>query len=98
MNPVFTVAPASYAARTGAIRLRGSSFGEADVNIKVLRVISDQLPMQVEHWNAERDGTLTEVAVRRKLEAQGYHVSRYVYPPGTCFPDHSHGVDKIDAE
>ncbi len=53
--------------------------------------------MQLQRWNHERDGSPTEETVRRKLEAQGYHVSRYVYPPGTCFPDHSHAVDKIDA-
>ena len=41
--------------------------------------------------------SLSEAALRRKLEARGYSVSRYTYPPGTCFPDHSHGVDKIDA-
>lgn len=35
--------------------------------------------------------------MRRKLQARGFHVSRYVYPPGTYFPDHSHSVDKIDA-
>jgi quercetin dioxygenase-like cupin family protein len=52
--------------------------------------------MQVEHWNSERDGPLTEAAMRRKLEDRGYSVSRYVYPPGTFFPDHEHGVDKID--
>jgi quercetin dioxygenase-like cupin family protein len=27
----------------------------------------------------------------------GYEVSRYVYPPGTYYPDHSHGIDKMDA-
>jgi quercetin dioxygenase-like cupin family protein len=52
--------------------------------------------MQVEHWNSERDGPLSETAMRRKLEDRGYSVSRYVYPPGTFFPDHEHGVDKID--
>ncbi len=35
--------------------------------------------------------------MRRKLEARGFAVSRYVYPPGTSFPDHTHGIDKIDA-
>jgi quercetin dioxygenase-like cupin family protein len=35
--------------------------------------------------------------LRRILEAAGYDVSRYTYPPGTSFPEHSHGVDKIDA-
>lgn len=53
--------------------------------------------MQVEHWDAQRDGDLSEEALRAKLEARGYRVSRYVYPPGTHFPDHAHGVDKIDA-
>ncbi len=53
--------------------------------------------MDVEHWNPVKDGALTEVAMRHKLEARGYTVTRYVYPPGTCFPEHSHAVDKIDA-
>jgi quercetin dioxygenase-like cupin family protein len=52
--------------------------------------------MQIEHWDEARDGALTEVNMRRKLENRGYSVSRYVYPPGTYFPEHDHGVDKID--
>jgi quercetin dioxygenase-like cupin family protein len=52
--------------------------------------------MQIEHWNHDTDGELTEQAMRNKLEQQGYQVSRYVYPPGTHFPEHTHGVDKID--
>lgn len=40
---------------------------------------------------------MTEEAVRAKLESLGYQIARYVYPPGTVFPDHKHGVDKIDA-
>jgi len=52
--------------------------------------------MHIEHWDAARDGELTEVNMRRKLEARGYRVSRYTYPPGTCFPEHDHPVDKID--
>ena len=53
--------------------------------------------MSVEHWNPEQDGPLTEAALQRKLQLRGFHVTRYVYSPGTCFPDHTHGVDKIDA-
>lgn len=53
--------------------------------------------MSVRHWNESLDGPLSETAMRRKLEAAGYLVARYVYPPGTHFPDHTHGVDKIDA-
>ena len=49
------------------------------------------------HWNPSLDGRLTEAALRAKLERLGYSVTRYVYQPGTVFPDHSHGVDKMDA-
>ncbi len=53
--------------------------------------------MSVEPWNPAADGPLSEPALRRKLEARGYAVSRYVYPPGTSFPPHTHDIDKIDA-
>jgi quercetin dioxygenase-like cupin family protein len=53
--------------------------------------------MTVEHWDPEKEGPLTEGALRRKLAERGYSVTRYVYPPGTYFSDHTHGVDKIDA-
>ena len=53
--------------------------------------------MAVRRWNDALDGPFTEGAMRRKLEAAGYTVARYVYPPGTAFPDHVHEVDKIDA-
>jgi mannose-6-phosphate isomerase-like protein (cupin superfamily) len=51
----------------------------------------------VEHWDEKTHGVLTEQALRDKLQAQGYEVTRYVYPPGTAFPSHAHDVDKIDA-
>lgn len=50
----------------------------------------------IERWNPEQDGELSEAAMGAKLRARGYDVTRYVYPPGTVFPDHTHGVDKID--
>lgn len=53
--------------------------------------------MTVRRWNEAVDGRFSEQALRRKLEAEGYSVSRYDYPPGTRFPDHTHEVDKIDA-
>ncbi len=53
--------------------------------------------MNLERWDVKTEGPLTEQAMRRKLEAQGYDVTRYVYSPGTRFPDHSHSIDKIDA-
>ena len=51
----------------------------------------------VDHWNEVVDGPLTETALRRKLEQLGYDVSRYVYTPGTFFPEHTHAIDKMDA-
>jgi mannose-6-phosphate isomerase-like protein (cupin superfamily) len=53
--------------------------------------------VNIESWNAELDGELTENNMRRKLAEHGYSVTRYVYTPGTYFPDHTHTVDKIDA-
>jgi mannose-6-phosphate isomerase-like protein (cupin superfamily) len=53
--------------------------------------------MRIEPWDTRRDGPLSEESLRGKLEQRGYRVARYVYPPGTHFPNHSHEVDKIDA-
>lgn len=53
--------------------------------------------MKLERWKQAVDGPLSEEALRRKLERLGYSVTRYVYPPETYFPDHSHGMDKMDA-
>ena len=48
------------------------------------------------HWSTDIDGELTEHALTEKLTSLGYRVTRYIYPPGTCFPDHHHDEDKID--
>jgi len=53
--------------------------------------------LSVVHWNEQTDGPLTEAALRANLESRGYRVARYVYPPGTRFPEHTHDIDKIDA-
>ncbi|RKZ48220.1 MAG: hypothetical protein DRR08_31820 [Candidatus Parabeggiatoa sp. nov. 2] len=53
--------------------------------------------MELERWNEEKEGPLSEAAIRRKLEERGYTVSRYFYPPGTYFAPHTHDVDKINA-
>jgi quercetin dioxygenase-like cupin family protein len=53
--------------------------------------------MAVRRWNASFDGALSERALRARLESLGYTVARQTYEPGTVFPDHAHGVDKIDA-
>jgi len=53
--------------------------------------------MRVERWDEAKDGPLTELGLRRKIESRGFRVNRYVYPPGTSFPTHTHEVDKMDA-
>lgn len=53
--------------------------------------------LSVEHWDAHKEGELTEQKLRQKLQDRGFSVTRYVYRPGTYFSDHTHGVDKIDA-
>lgn len=54
------------------------------------------MPVRVEKWDPAW-GRLSEAALRRRLEDEGYSVNRYVYPPGTFFPEHTHAVDKKDA-
>ena len=51
----------------------------------------------LERWDAGRDGAPSEEVLRRLLEERGYEVSRYEYPPGTTFPEHTHEVEKVDA-
>jgi quercetin dioxygenase-like cupin family protein len=52
---------------------------------------------EIERWDVEEDGPVTERRLLEALEDRGYSVSRHVYPPGTRFPSHTHDVDKIDA-
>jgi len=56
-----------------------------------------ETPLQPVRWDEARDGRLTEAALRAAIEAGGFSVTRYVYPPGTRFGAHSHTMDKIDA-
>ena len=51
----------------------------------------------ISHWDQNRQGALNEAGMRMKLQELGYRVTRYIYPPGTLFPPHTHSVDKIDA-
>lgn len=51
--------------------------------------------VEIEHWQSAF-GDLTEDNMRRKLQAEGYSVTVYRYPPGTYFPNHTHSYDKKD--
>ena len=51
---------------------------------------------RVERWDS-RDGEANERRLMRSLEAEGYEVACYSYPPGTVFDWHVHAQDKCDA-
>jgi quercetin dioxygenase-like cupin family protein len=55
-----------------------------------------QMSLSIERWD-ESLGKPNEENLRQKLENEGYSVVRYDYPPGTVFPEHTHGFDKKDA-
>ena len=52
--------------------------------------------MPLHRWNRDELGPPSEAAMRALFESLGYRCSVYVYPPGTVFPEHTHGVDKLD--
>jgi quercetin dioxygenase-like cupin family protein len=52
--------------------------------------------LKIERWKKEW-GELSEAAMRRRLEIEGYTVARYAYAPGTLFANHTHSFDKKDA-
>ncbi len=57
--------------------------------------MSDRAQAELRRWDEVTP--LGETAMRQKLESMGYRCSRYDYPPGTFFDEHSHAEDKIDA-
>ncbi|HKJ77399.1 MAG TPA: cupin domain-containing protein [Gammaproteobacteria bacterium] len=52
--------------------------------------------MAIDYWHPEPGTELDEAALTEQLTAEGYHVSRYVYPPGMTFADHTHDVAKVE--
>lgn len=68
------------------------NFGTSEGNSMESRISNG-----VEKWDIKKDGHLSDKALRKKIEVRGFNVSKYIYPPGTYFPDHTHEVDKIDA-
>ena len=57
----------------------------------------DNSRLKIYSWDTDKDGILSETALVNLLERQGYRCTRYTYPQGTYFAEHSHTVDKIDA-
>jgi len=48
-------------------------------------------------WSVAADGPPDTARVRAKMEALGYAVTSYTYPPGADFPFHSHAYDKCSS-
>jgi hypothetical protein len=46
--------------------------------------------LKIKLWESDKDGTLSETALVNQLEKQGYRCTRYTYPQGTYFAEHSH--------
>jgi len=53
--------------------------------------------LKLKQWYSDNSDTLTESAMVKLLEQEGYRCTRYTYPEGTYFVEHSHSVDKIEA-
>ncbi|MGN7613218.1 cupin domain-containing protein [Magnetococcales bacterium HHB-1] len=45
---------------------------------------------KVIRWSSEED-------MLNALRKQGFHPTRYTYPPGCAFPPHTHDIDKVAA-
>jgi quercetin dioxygenase-like cupin family protein len=52
--------------------------------------------MQVQRWDAGRDGILTASRLRQRLEAQGLWVSERRYVPGEAQSDHTVEHDSVE--
>ena len=53
--------------------------------------------LKVEKWNSDSDGQLCLENMEKKLSEQGYSFTQYEFPPGTNFPNHTHGISKKDS-
>lgn len=60
-------------------------------------MMADKSVLKIKQWNSDNNDTLTEAALVKLLEKEGYRCTRYTYSEGTYFVEHSHSVDKIEA-
>lgn len=52
--------------------------------------------MTIEYWTPDPGTEQDEESLRAQLSAQGYSITRYTYPLGCYFPDHTHSFAKIE--
>ncbi|GFO43242.1 cupin domain protein [Plakobranchus ocellatus] len=48
-------------------------------------------------WDSNVDGKLNDTNMEKKLECMGYRSTKYEFPPGMDFPNHTHNMTKMDA-
>uniref|UniRef100_A0A0B7A2P4 Cupin type-2 domain-containing protein n=1 Tax=Arion vulgaris TaxID=1028688 RepID=A0A0B7A2P4_9EUPU len=53
--------------------------------------------INLQKWDKLNDGVLNDENMAKKLLLMGYHCTKYVFSPGTDFPDHTHNMSKMDA-
>jgi quercetin dioxygenase-like cupin family protein len=53
--------------------------------------------MRVDRWDPRRDGPVTEVALRHKVESYGYQVASFAWPAGTVVAPQAQDCDRVDA-
>jgi quercetin dioxygenase-like cupin family protein len=53
--------------------------------------------MRIDRWDPRRDGPVTEAALRQKVEAYGYQVSKFAWPAGTVVAAQAQDRERVDA-
>ena len=53
--------------------------------------------MRIDRWDPRRDGPVTEIALRQKMQSCGYEVSSFSWPAGTVLPPQTQDRQRMDA-
>jgi quercetin dioxygenase-like cupin family protein len=53
--------------------------------------------MRIDRWDPRQDGPVTEAALRRKFESNGYQVSTFSWPAGTVVAAQAQDRERVDA-
>ena len=93
--PGMPAEPAAAAGRRAKARVQSSKSGKADPARTRNRI--PEIPWQSDDGMRLSKGRCLRARCEPGSKALGYRVARYTYEPGTLFPDHTHGVHKIDA-
>jgi quercetin dioxygenase-like cupin family protein len=53
--------------------------------------------MRIDRWDPRRDGPITEMSLRQKVESYGYQVSILTWPGGTVLPAEAQDRERVEA-